>query len=129
VLCVQGRFDDAEQFAVVAEEVAGADDLVTQALWRSVRASLLAHEGHSAEAVQHANAAIALLRPTDGVLKQADALVVLSEVLRAAGRPEEAEGAALEALALYDAKGNAVAAAQVREALAAVSNRATTASA
>ena len=127
VLCVQGRFDEAEPLAAVAEEVSGADDVISQALWRSVRASLLAYAGRFPEALQHANAAVALLRATDGVLKQADALVVSSEVLGAAGRVEDAEGAALEALALYDAKGDVVASARLRDALASVSDRASAA--
>ncbi|HEV8248445.1 MAG TPA: adenylate/guanylate cyclase domain-containing protein, partial [Gaiellaceae bacterium] len=106
VLCAQGRFEEAEPFAAIAEEVTGGDDVVSQALWRSVRASLLAYAGRFAEAVQHANAAVAVLRSTDGVLKQADTLVVLAEVLQAAGRPDESGAAAAEALGLYEAKGN-----------------------
>ncbi|HEV8250359.1 MAG TPA: hypothetical protein VGQ15_10340, partial [Gaiellaceae bacterium] len=67
------------------------------------------------------------LRSTDGVLKQADTLVVLAEVLQAAGRPDESGAAAAEALGLYEAKGNVVAAARVRASLAALSGRASAA--
>src|SRR5215213_388632 len=118
VLCVLDRFTEAEEFARIAEQVAAPDDVESQALWRSVRASLLAHEGQLAEAIELAEAAADLLEPTDGVLKQADARVVVAEVALAARRHEEAERAAEAALALYEAKGNEVAAELVRGVLA-----------
>jgi class 3 adenylate cyclase/tetratricopeptide (TPR) repeat protein len=120
-LSVQGRFDEAESFAAIAEEVAAADDVGSQALRRSVRASLLAYGGRFDEAVELANDAVDLLRPTDGVGKKADALVVVTEVLLAASRRDEAELAAAEAIALYAAKGNEVARDRVRSALAELS--------
>src|SRR5919198_342839 len=89
VLLAQGRSDEAEPFAATAEEVAADDDLISQALWRSVRASLLASGGRFEDAVEVANAAVGLLRATDGVLKQADALVVVAEVLMMAARVAE----------------------------------------
>jgi hypothetical protein len=44
----------------------------------------------------------------------ADALLVLAEVLRLAGRPAEATPAVEEALALYELKGNLVSAAKAQ---------------
>ena len=38
VLYVRGRLEEAEQFAELARDLAAADDVVAQAIWRSVRA-------------------------------------------------------------------------------------------
>ena len=48
---------------------------------------------------------------TDFLPLHADALADLAEVLRLAGKPEEAETARLEAVRLYERKGNVVRAA------------------
>jgi tetratricopeptide (TPR) repeat protein len=117
-LAGQGRFDEAERFAEIAEELATADDVVSQALWRSVRARVLAQDARFAEAVVLADEAVDLLAATDALVKHADALLVLAGVLALAGRIEEAEDAGAEALALYDQKGNEVAARAARKALA-----------
>ena len=42
VLFEQGRFDEAENLARLSEDVGASDDVATQALWRQVRAKLLA---------------------------------------------------------------------------------------
>ena len=42
VVYKQERDDEAERLTEVSEELAAADDLVTQILWRSVRAKILA---------------------------------------------------------------------------------------
>ncbi len=97
--------------------MAALDDVDSQALWRSVRASILAHEERFDEAVALAEAAVALVGSTDGVLKQAEARVVLAEVLIAAGRSADAERFAAEAVALYEGKGNEIAANRLRSAL------------
>lgn len=98
--------------------MAAGDDVVSQALWRSALASILARRGRPDEAGALAEEAVALLRATDGVVKQADALATLSEVLAAAGRQRAAEAAAAEALALYAAKGNRAAADKLRSSVA-----------
>jgi class 3 adenylate cyclase len=117
-LAGQGRFDEAERFAAIAEELATADDVVSQALWRSVRARVLAQDARLDEALVLADEAVDLLAATDGLVKHADALLVLAGVLALAGRIEEAEDAGAEALALYEQKGNEVSAVAAREALA-----------
>jgi class 3 adenylate cyclase/tetratricopeptide (TPR) repeat protein len=117
-LAGQGRFDEAESFTAIAEELATADDVVSQALWRSVRARVLAHDERFDEAVVLADEAVELLATTDGLVKHADALLVLAGVLALAGRVEEAEDAGAEALALYERKGNAVSARAARDVLA-----------
>ena len=55
---------------------------------------------------------------TDFVSTRADALTELAEILHQAGRLEEAKSAAADALALYEEKGNSVAAGKIRAHLA-----------
>ena len=52
--------------------------------------------------------------PTDYLNHRAECLVRLGEVLRLAGKAEEAAGAAGRALELYERKGNEVMAARAR---------------
>jgi len=106
----QGRGEEAEQLTEEAEALTAEDDLVSQALWRSVRSHALASRGDPAGACALAETAVALLRRTDDSVAQADALVDLGEVQRAAGRHAEAKASVQEALALHEAKGNVVAA-------------------
>ncbi len=52
----QGRYAEAEELTRTAEELSAADDLTSQALWRSVRAKALAQRGLGQEAEQLAQA-------------------------------------------------------------------------
>ena len=113
----QGRYEEADRFAALAAELASEDDVTSQAMWRSVRARVLVREGKVDEAVELADGAVELLAGSDGIGQQADALLVLSEVLGRAGRRDAAERSLEEAIALYDLKGNVVAAAAARAAL------------
>jgi tetratricopeptide (TPR) repeat protein len=116
----QGRFDEADRFAALAADLASEDDVISQAMWRSVRARVLAREGKVEEAVELADGAVGLLAASDGIGQQADALLVLSEVLGRAGRRTDAGLALEEAITLYERKGNVVAAAAARVALTAL---------
>jgi class 3 adenylate cyclase len=100
-----GRYDEAEQLALEAEEAGGADDLETQRLALDVRAKVLARRGETAEAERLVRHVIGLLEPTDGLTGKAEALLALAEVLELAGRRGEAAAAAREAAELYAAKG------------------------
>ena len=108
VLSAQGRFLEAEAYADIARRVATEDDIGSQALWRSVRARIIARDERFDDAVDLALEAVTLLRRTDGLVGQADALIVLADALLAAGRPDEAEKARAEALELYGRKGSVV---------------------
>jgi class 3 adenylate cyclase/tetratricopeptide (TPR) repeat protein len=107
-LSMQGRFLEAEAYARIAEKVAAEDDVGSQALWRSVRAKIVARDENLEEAVELAQEAVDLLRGTDRLLGQADALIVLADALGLAGRSAEAEDALANAVALYEQKGNTV---------------------
>ena len=119
MLCLQGRFDEADEFARVAEAVAAADDISSQALWRTARAQVLAKAGDVDAGVVLAGEAVELLRATDFLVTLGDALTELASVLEDAARGRDAAAALVEAVALYERKGNVAAAAAARERLAA----------
>jgi len=101
----QGRYEEAEQLALAADEAGGADDVETQRLSLGVRAKVLARKGESAEAERLVRRVIELLEPTDTLTGKAEALLALTEVLELTGRRGEAAAAAHEAAGLYAAKG------------------------
>lgn len=106
------RGDDAQAlaFSMTAEQATADDDTESQALWRMVRAPILARTGDLAQAEELARSALALVRQTESPMLQADALAELAEVLHLARRGDEARATIAEAKAIYDAKGNRVAA-------------------
>jgi tetratricopeptide (TPR) repeat protein len=112
----QGRDDEALALSQVAEGASADDDLEAQALWRMVRAPVIARTGRHGEAKEMAEAGVAFARRTEAPLLLADALAELSEVQRLAGGSSEADAAAAEALALYEAKGDAVCGARIKAA-------------
>ena len=117
VLCKKGSYDEAEKFAATSEELSGPGDAFNLSLIAGIRARVLAAREQGAEAVQAAEEAVAR-SAGDCVELSADAYRALAVALRATGRDDDAEAALHDALRLYDAKGNLVAAERVREALA-----------
>jgi tetratricopeptide (TPR) repeat protein len=111
----RGRDDEALRLTMTAEGLAAADDVEAQALWRSVRAPIIARAGDPAEAERLARDAVGLARDTDVPVLQADTLADLAEVLDLAGRTDEARDAIVEALGLYATKGDVVSAARAKE--------------
>jgi class 3 adenylate cyclase/predicted ATPase len=110
VLYRQGRHDEARRFVDCSEETAAPDDLAAQITWRLVRGKLLATTGRLEDAETHARRAVSLAEETDWSTYHAAACVALGEVLRERRRPDEAEMAIRKALALYEEKGNVIAA-------------------
>ncbi|MEA2322509.1 MAG: hypothetical protein QOD81_2359 [Solirubrobacteraceae bacterium] len=117
-LLAQGRDDEADAFVRVAEEAAAPDDLSAQIVARSVRAQLLAGRDLHDDADRLTADAVRLAARTDWLTDHADALMVRGDVLRRAGRMDEATAAVRRALELYDRKGNAIGAGNARRALA-----------
>jgi ATP/maltotriose-dependent transcriptional regulator MalT len=115
-VCAQGRLDEAAGLTRRAEELAGADDVETQAAWRSVRATVLARSGRITEATSLAEAALELLAPTDSAVQTIETLFELSYGFAPidGGR---ASALALEARQLAERKGDVVAAGRARELL------------
>jgi class 3 adenylate cyclase/tetratricopeptide (TPR) repeat protein len=109
----QGRVDEVEALALE-----GQADASEQDIWRSIGggavALVLAQRGEYERAETLAREMVALLEPTDGLDLRGGTLADLAEVLRAAGREEEAVEAAGRALELFEEKGNVVSAARVR---------------
>jgi predicted ATPase len=119
-LLAQGRDREAERFAALSEELAAADDLVTQVLWRGVRARTLAGRGLFGEAERLARHAVALAERSDFINDRGDAMFNLAIVQRQAGHLDRAQSALAEALQPYERKGNLVSADCVRAELAAL---------
>jgi tetratricopeptide (TPR) repeat protein len=110
----QGRDNEALELSRAAEKAADEDDFDSQALWRAIRAPIVARAGDLTGAETLARKAVELVRRTEAPLMQADALAELAEVLNIAGRSVEARAAIEEATALYCSKGNLVSEAQCR---------------
>ena len=110
----QGRPEEAARFCAIAAATTADDDVPTQAMWRGVRARLLAAEGRAEAAAALARDAVALAERTDFPTVHADARLDLAAVLEGAA----AEAAARQALALYEAKGDVVSAGRARARLA-----------
>jgi tetratricopeptide (TPR) repeat protein len=105
----QDRLAEAEELCELSARTASPQDLVTQVLWRGVRAKALARRGEVDEAESLAREAVALVEGTDLVSHHGDALLDLAAVLRLGGREAEADAAAEAGGSLHERKGNAAA--------------------
>ena len=112
-LYAQGKDEEADSFAEIAKELAAADDLVPQVIWRSVRAKVLANRGEHDEAEALAREAVSIVESTDFPDLQAATFLSLAEVLESAANTEEAEGLVSRAEELYRQKGNLAAARRI----------------
>jgi tetratricopeptide (TPR) repeat protein len=113
-LYAQGRFDEAGKAAGVAEGNAGATDVSAQFSWRAAAAKVRARRGEPAEATVLAEEALRLAETTDGLNQRANVHLAHAEVLRISGSFAEADRAVARATALFEQKGNVVAAARAR---------------
>jgi tetratricopeptide (TPR) repeat protein len=107
----QGRDTEAAALLDEVEALATHDDMDVQIRTRVLRAALLARSGDLKEAELVARGAVDLAEQTDYSELRAAAFVALGRVLQAARRFDEASEQFEQALALYEAKGNRVAAA------------------
>ncbi len=109
-LLAVGKLDEADAYTRLSEQMGGSDDIVTQAVWRSVRAQVLAARRQLEEAERLALQAVELAEPTEFPELQAGVALALAAVHSAAGRTEQAAHFVEEAQSLYERKGNVVAA-------------------
>lgn len=116
----QRRFDEAEALAAESERLAARDDVVTQVLWRSVRAKVRAQQRRAEEAQALGREAVDLLRRSEAPEWQGNALMDLAEILRLSGNEAEAAMAAEEAAVLFERKGSIVSLQRARGFLTAV---------
>jgi tetratricopeptide (TPR) repeat protein len=113
-LCRVGRFDEAEELATIARAAGADDDIATQASARSAQALIRSARGEHEDARRLAREAVDLYAGAQSPWFQGDTLMVLAEVARAAGVPEEAADAARAALVAYERKGHEPGAASAR---------------
>jgi tetratricopeptide (TPR) repeat protein len=106
VLCDLDRDEEAARVLDVVDRYTVPEDLEPEIGRRAARAKLLARRGELAEAEAKALEAVAKAAATEFTENHAQSLVILSEVLRRAGRNPEAKEALEQALQIYRAKGN-----------------------
>jgi hypothetical protein len=113
-LVAGARHEEARRFADLSRTLAAREDVYAQVRWRAATARVLAAGGDPGPAARLAREAVELAEGTDMLNLRADALLDLAEVAELGGRAGEAAAAAARGLALYERKGNQVAAAAVR---------------
>ncbi len=107
-VCAQDRLEEAYGLTELAEELAGADDVEAQAMWRSIRAAVLARQRRHDAAERLAQEAVQLLLDTDSAVMKVETLAELAEVYGLVG-DSGAQWALDEARALATRKGNVAA--------------------
>jgi predicted ATPase/class 3 adenylate cyclase len=100
------EYDEAEVFSRESKKAAAADDVFSQVLWRSALAKIEARRGEIERAEQLAREAVRRVEETDLLNAQADTFLDLAEVLRLAGRRDEARAAVQEAARRFEQKAN-----------------------
>lgn len=116
-LYLQGRYEDAEHFTQVSEQLAGSGDIASQIERRSITAKLIARRGDYELAERLAHEAVRLAAQTDDIGTQANALIDLAEVLQRAGKTGDTSSLVERARGLFEQKGNVVAARAAGEVL------------
>jgi class 3 adenylate cyclase/tetratricopeptide (TPR) repeat protein len=123
VLCLaeavaaQGRFVEAEELAERGRSLTGQDDAIAQMQWRNVMAMVLAARGELEEAERLDREAVEIGDRTGWINERGDAWMKLADVLREAGKDDEAAGAFRAAVELYERKGSLVGAERARQQL------------
>jgi tetratricopeptide (TPR) repeat protein/type II secretory pathway predicted ATPase ExeA len=113
----QGLLQEADDLCGMAAGAGAAEDIVTEVIWRGVKAKILAHLGQLDEAEMLARDAVRLVAPTDLLSHRGDAMLDLAEVLRTCSRTGEYHSVVQTALSLYEKKGNVIGAARARSLL------------
>jgi len=105
VLYQLGRDEEAEEWTHRSEQATLPDDVLSQALWRSTRAKVLARRGEAERAMQLSAEAVDWARRSDGLPPLGDCLSDRAEVLQLLGRGGDARPVLEAALAVYEQKG------------------------
>jgi class 3 adenylate cyclase/tetratricopeptide (TPR) repeat protein len=113
-LYAQGRLAEAREVVAKGQGFAGSDDAYSQGLLKAVQAKVDARAGRVESAEQLAREAVAAVAETDFLFLQAFTAMALGEVLMLLGRPDEADAALEEAIAIAERKGHAVTAGKAR---------------
>jgi tetratricopeptide (TPR) repeat protein len=99
------RDDEAEEWTWRSEQTASPEDALSQAMWRSTRAKVLARRGEAEGTLALSVAAVEQARQGDNLHLLGDCLSNRAEVLRLLDREDEARPLLEEALAAYARKG------------------------
>jgi tetratricopeptide (TPR) repeat protein len=111
-----GRYDEAERVARTA--VDAHDDALGRHAGMGVLARILAGRGELDEAERMAREAVAFFEVTEFGTERTSVLLDLAEVLRLAGRPDEAAIVLRQALELFEQREDVVSTARTRAAIA-----------
>jgi class 3 adenylate cyclase/tetratricopeptide (TPR) repeat protein len=104
----QGRYDEAAELANLAERITIEGDVDAQVRGMQLRARVWARRGRFEEALALSEEAARLAAGTDYLELHAHALMSRAEVLRLAGRTEQAASTLRDAIELHRRKGNVV---------------------
>jgi class 3 adenylate cyclase/tetratricopeptide (TPR) repeat protein len=115
VLYREARYEESAELAVVCRELASADDVTSQFLWRCVQAKLLAQERQYEQSDAIIAEAIELIGDSDWIDWQGNGFMHLAEVRRLGGRTGDALEALAQASVRFTAKGNIVSAGRADE--------------
>ena len=115
ILYDRGRYDDIPEWTEKARASTGSDDLVNFVFLDSIEGALLARDGRFDEGEARARNAVDLTANIDHPVTRVRALRYFAEVLALAGRTEEAQGVAADALAILDGKGDVTGVSRLRE--------------
>ncbi len=114
----EGRTEEAEALIEQSAEAAAEDDLATQVLLLGVHGRAMAARGELAEGERSCRDAVRLADESDDLNMRAEAREALADALHRASDLAGAHAALEEALALFEAKENVVAAAAARARIA-----------
>ena len=112
------QWEEAERYARIAMDTAAESDVESQALGRRVLAIVLANRGDLVEAERLARESVAIRDAGEYLDAAGQSYFALGEVLRMAGRQDEAADAFRGALDRFERKGNVVMVERVRRILA-----------
>ena len=104
LLAKRDELDEAERLTRESELLGSADDVTTQAGWRSARARVFARRGSLAEADVLANEALSIATKSEYAAVRAEAHLALADVLSRAGKITQAIAATEEALRIFEHK-------------------------
>jgi class 3 adenylate cyclase/tetratricopeptide (TPR) repeat protein len=121
-LYAQGHYDEAKRFTMISEEAAGAEDVYSHVLWRSVRAKIHAVQCEPDEALALVAVSARLADATDCLYIRWHELMCRAEAFRLIGRTVDAAAAARAAARIADQKGHVVGARLARDALRALAS-------
>jgi ATP/maltotriose-dependent transcriptional regulator MalT len=100
----QGRMDEADELTRVSEDATADDDILSNIMWRCVRARCRLARAPE-ESLALVDRAVALARSVESPSFLATALLEQARILQRVGEHEPAGAQAREARALFDVKG------------------------